>query len=652
MNAMQIFLSPSIQALGWTLLHSLWQGLIVTIVSLLVIRIIPVKWSSGRYLVATGALLVIFLSSVATFIYLNDSVNQVSPEITSFAHQANPIQSPQAESNYVAGLLLTFISTLQYYLPFIVLCWAAGTILFTIRLFGGWLTVRRLKASAIPVEDQWSERLQHLVSKLGISDVVRLAESAIAQAPMVIGYFKPVVLLPLGMLGGLSTEQLESIIIHEIIHIRRRDYLVNLLQSILETVFFFNPFVWIISGTIRREREHCCDDAVIALHGNPLAYAHALTVLEEARLSRSGLALSLAENKSQLLNRIKRIMEKSVKPYSLRDRFVPATLLITGLICASWLTISSGEAERRLDNIALSGNRLTSVDTTIRIEKSGRYYKKRITTIGEDGKPQEVVIEEFDGDEDLPSLLAPMDLELTIPPIDAIPAIDAILPVDVDMIAAMPAIPYFNFDFKEFFDQHNIASDTIPFNLGPGFQHGGDWEEWARQFETQFRENFGCQQKIVSGEQEKEIELMMKDIEARADHRSMEEMAEQMYKQSKEDQFHQHEEIWAQHAEQMKNFEEQMERWSEENAKQFAELDRNLKMLEVPSFDFVKDLRPELVKDGYLKEDEEIKSIEINDEFIKINGKTIKESDQKKYRNIVEKNSYGPKLHSYPGRRE
>jgi len=648
MNAMQIFSSPSIQALGWTLLHSLWQGLIVIVVSLLVIRSMPVKWSGIRYLVATGALLVIFFSSVATFVVLNDSVKQVSPEIASLAQQAYPVQSPQTESSYVTGLLLTFTSTLQYYLPLIVLCWAAGTILFTIRLLGGWLTVRRLKASAIPVEDQWNGRLQHLVGKLGISDVVRLAESAIAQAPMVIGYFKPVVLLPLGMLGGLSTEQLESIIIHELIHIRRRDYLINLLQSILEAVFFFNPFVWIVSGIIRREREHCCDDAVIALHGNPLAYAYALTALEEARLSRSGLALSLAENKNQLLNRIKRIMEKSAKPYSLRDRFVPAILLITGLICASWLTYSSGEKERRLDNLSLSGNGFTSVDTTIRIEKSGRYYKKSITTIGEDGKPHEEVIEEFDGDEDLHSLLAPMDFELTIPPIDAIPLIDAISAIEAippaDMISAMPAIPYFNFDF-------NITSDTVPLSQWPGFHDARHWEEWGRQFEAQFRENFGCQQKIVTGGNEQEIQQMMKDIEARVDFRSMEEMAEQMNKQSIEDQFHQ-EEMLAQHAEQMRGLEEQMERWAEENARQFAELDRNLQMLEVPSFDFVKNLRPELVKDGYLKEDEEIRSIEINDEFIKINGKTIKESDQKKYRDIVKKSSYGPKLPHYPGRRE
>jgi beta-lactamase regulating signal transducer with metallopeptidase domain len=185
------------------------------------------------------------------------------------------------------------------------------------RLFGGWLKVQRLRASAIPVEEQWNERLRILARKLKVNQLVLLAESAMTEAPVVIGYFKPMILIPLGMLGGLSTEQLESIITHELIHIRRRDYLVNLLQSVLEILFFFNPFVWVISGIIRREREHCCDDAVIALHGNPLAYAHALTALEEAKLSRAGIALSLAEDKNQLLNRIKRIMEKSVRTYSL-----------------------------------------------------------------------------------------------------------------------------------------------------------------------------------------------------------------------------------------------------------------------------------------------------------------------------------------------
>ena len=160
--------------------------------------------------------------------------------------------------------------------------------------------------------------------------------------------------------------------------------------------------MWIISGIIRREREHCCDDAVIKVHGNALAYAQALATLEEARLSRTGLALSFADNKKQLLNRIKRIMEKSVQSYSGRERIIPAILLITGLICASWLTIQKKESER--DQVKQSDvvkEIPVSADTTIKIEMSGRYYKKTVTTVDKDGKPHEEVTEGYDGDEEV-----------------------------------------------------------------------------------------------------------------------------------------------------------------------------------------------------------------------------------------------------------
>jgi hypothetical protein len=296
-------------------------------------------------------------------------------------------------------------------------------------LFGGWLTIKRLKASAIAVDDQWNERLLYLAKKIGIREIVVLAESAITEAPVVVGYFRPMILIPIGMFSGLSTEQLESIFVHELIHIRRRDYLVNLLQSLLEAVYFFNPFVWIISGIIRREREHCCDDAVIALHGNPLAYAHALTALEEVKLTRTGFALSLAENKNQLLNRIKRIMEKSVRSYSGRERIIPAILLITGLICASWLTIQRKESERyQIKHPDVVKVEPVSADTTIRIEMSGRYYKKTVTTVDKDGKPHEEVTEGYDGDEEVRPLLAQMAPAF---PVTA----------QIDVLMATPAIP-------------------------------------------------------------------------------------------------------------------------------------------------------------------------------------------------------------------
>lgn len=659
MSVFQFFSSAYMQALGWTLFHSLWQGLVCLVVALAILRSMPTKWSGARYAVATGALMVFFIATLITFVSLTTSHEEPKSELFTLINYTDPAQyiypaSLTQQDHNVSTLWNTFSSKLQNYLPLIVLFWAAGIVLFTIRLLGGWLTVIRLRSSAIPVEDLWNDRLHHLARKIEINQVIQLAESAVTQAPVVIGYFKPMILIPLGMLAGLSTQQLESIIIHELVHIRRRDYVVNLLQSLLETIFFFNPFVWIISNIIRREREHCCDDAVIAINGNPLAYAHALAALEEARLSRAGLALSFAENKNELLNRIKRIMEKSVKPYSLRDRIVPLILLVTGLICASWITITSGDFEPSQEPSVSNNASPIAADTTIRIERSGNYYRKSITTIGEDGKPHEEVVEEYNGADafvpPIPPLdlvnqldpLPPVDIDLTIPQIDMVPALD-----ELAVMPAMPVAPVFNFDM-------NITMDTVPFHMMPGFNegHARNWEEFAQEFESSFREKFGD----FYEKNEAEIERMMKDLEKNFDARSFEDMAERI-NMAQLDQLHNNEELLAAHEEQMKNFGEQMERWAEENAKAFADLDRDFSMLEVPHFDFPKEFNDELVKDGYLKKDEEIKNIEINNDVIKVNGKQIKDSDQKKYNDILKKNSLGSmkqmrRVPPAPGRRE
>ncbi len=180
------------------------------------------------------------------------------------------------------------------------------------------------------------------------------------------------ILIPIGMCTSLSTEQLETIFLHEIAHIRRKDYLINLLQLVVEAIYFFNPFVWIVSGIMKREREHCCDDAVVQLHGNAKAYAHALATLEELRLSKVGLSLSLAENKNQLLNRVKRLMEKSVKNYSSRERIIPALLLVIGLICASWISTHTSKTELS----SVNPDKLFVASDTIKKNKKTKVNKK------------------------------------------------------------------------------------------------------------------------------------------------------------------------------------------------------------------------------------------------------------------------------------
>lgn len=653
MNAItDLFSSPWIQALGWTLLHSLWQSLLCVMVVIMVLRCIPSRVSNIRYAVATGGLLLIFLVSTGTFLHLNTTAFSITGETEKSLHQTISIPTNAYEYQSFRGLFIEIKSLIQSNIAFIVFIWSVGALLFSLRVFGGWWYTRKLRGNAIEIENEWSQRLQKLAAHLGINQIISLAESSHIEGPVVIGYIKPMILIPIGMCSGLSVEQLESIFIHELIHIRRGDYFVNMIQSFLEALFFFNPFVWILSGIMRREREHCCDDAVVKVYGNALAYAHALATLEEVRLSRSGLALSLAENKNQLLNRIKRIMEKSVKSYSGRERIVPVALLVIGLICASWLTIQSGKSEKDLVSQSNPVNEQTVVsDTTIK-EKSARYSKKKVTTIGEDGNPEEEIVEEVEGDEEL--LLG---LNFGIPPIPPVPNIDIAIPsvsirdmYDMNMNIAVPpvhALPYLNFPFSaQFKIPAQFKMDTIPL---PKHWGDRDWEEFGREFEKNFKERFGD----FYEKHDEELKSMMQEMEHKFGHQfdeewdlKMENLAfkqEELARMQAEKLELHSKDNWEQHEEQMKRLEKDMKHWEEENAFHFEELEKNMRAMEENMKIFEKELRVQLIKDGYIGADEKINSIQVTDENIEINGKRINASDQKKYKELFEKNTYGPK---------
>ncbi len=191
------------------------------------------------------------------------------------------------------------------YLPWIVCLWALGVLVFSLRLLAGWKTVRPLRVAGDATDSQWIGRFTRLKARLGILYPVRLAFSTSAKVPMVIGWLKPVVLVPAGLVTGLSSAQLEAILAHELIHIRRHDYLINLVQNVLETLFFYHPAVAWVSARIRVERENCCDDAASQICGGTLDYARALAALAELR---RGPVLGLAANGGSLVDRIRRLV--------------------------------------------------------------------------------------------------------------------------------------------------------------------------------------------------------------------------------------------------------------------------------------------------------------------------------------------------------
>jgi bla regulator protein BlaR1 len=621
-------------ALGWTFIHSLWQSLIVTMVLWVILRCMPRAQAQARYAVSAAALVVIVLAALITW-----TLSLPTPRNTDLVTVGFVWNTAATPGETSLTWMETVSRTVESNLGIMLGIWALGAAFFTFRLLAGWYYLARLRAHAIPVADSWNTLLQDLATKLAMTRPVTLAESAQVQAPIALGYLKPLILVPAGMLSGLTAEEVETILVHELAHIRRHDYLVNLIQLLLEAVFFFNPFVWIISNIIRREREHCCDDIVVTQHGNKLAYAYALTRLEEVRLTNTLFALSLAGNKNQLLNRIKRIMETSAKNYSYRNRVLPVVLLVVGLICASFLTIRVTHPEEKNNSVIVAGDTLKPKSKT----KSASYSRKSVTTLDENGEPKEEITESFTGDEALAPFMAfsDADMFMAIPPMPPMPDFEAIpdfpdmpdlaMLGDMDMMLAPLAMMY---------------GDTTR----PGafhWNHDGNWEEFSEAFEKSFKERFGD---FYKGN-EKEFEAMMEELEKKFNdpdgewHKRMEEAMKRQ-----EEAMERHQEAMERHREaevhqkmaaiehdkmatHMKKVEEEMARVGEK----MKELEKNLKA-------FQEEVTVQLVKDGYLKKGEKIESMNWDDDgTIKINGKEIQEKDMAKYREIHKKHFKGEK---------
>ena len=193
------------------------------------------------------------------------------------------------------------------WLPMFVSVWLAGVVLLTLRLFSGWMWVQRMKShGARPAPEALQTAAHRLMRRLHIGRAVRLLESTSVSVPTVIGWLKPVVLLPASAMAGLAPNQMEAILAHELAHIRRHDYVVNLFQTVVETLLFYHPAVWWLSRRIRAERENCCDDLAVSLCGDPVAYAAALAELEGLRSTTGDLVL--AATGGSLLQRVRRLL--------------------------------------------------------------------------------------------------------------------------------------------------------------------------------------------------------------------------------------------------------------------------------------------------------------------------------------------------------
>ena len=327
--------SDVMHALSWALIHSLWQCL--GFAALAAVLMVFPRRPSIRYLVATCTLAAMLAAPVATFLILMKPAAPVhallpaSPGLQIFAKSANspsvtsmPFSATPAVMNngaavplqafpklYLSSRLLSsrlLLSDLlsPNILPWLVGAWLCGVAFFSLRFAGGFLLLehRRRGQSSVPNPGILALCLE-LQRQLGLNRVIQYLECGWLQAPAVIGWARPIVLLPLSALTGLSEEQLRSVIAHELAHIRRHDSIVNLFQILVETLLFYHPAIWWLNRRIRIERELCCDEIAVSLTGNRLEYAKALTLMADWELAPG---LVMAANRGPLSHRIFHIL--------------------------------------------------------------------------------------------------------------------------------------------------------------------------------------------------------------------------------------------------------------------------------------------------------------------------------------------------------
>jgi beta-lactamase regulating signal transducer with metallopeptidase domain len=299
-------ISPDVwRTLGWTLLHFLWQG--VGLAALFAVASAVCRSAPARYALAVGALALMLVSPVITFTWLRA---QASPAVMAGAEGAltwaeTSTQNATALSASRAPVAGTR-SEQSMGMLWLVEAWFLGVLLLSLRTAGGLFLIARMGRKEIqPVGAELYAKCMALQGRMGLERVIRYCECHRLDAPAVLGWFRPVVLLPVRALTGLAEEQIEAVIAHELAHIRRFDCFVNLFQVATETLLFYHPAVWWLSQRVRAEREHCCDDEAIAICGDAVNYARALTLMEKWRTTP---ALMMAANRSPLADRVLRLL--------------------------------------------------------------------------------------------------------------------------------------------------------------------------------------------------------------------------------------------------------------------------------------------------------------------------------------------------------
>ena len=420
MNGIDLLLTSEIvHRLGWTLIHSLWQGVLVAALLAIVLALIPRRMANARYWCNCLALFAMLTAFGATAVVIPErpaavAAGDVYQELAAGGEPLGETltetsQSPALAGNYgdnpagsarntptgeadapasasatpdtIASWYQRTAGFVQPAIGWLVPAWLAGVLALSVWHLGGWIAVRRLRVMGTsPVPEQFVHALKDLADRLGLKHTIRLFQSAVVQSPMVIGWLRPVILVPAGMLDRISPAQVRAILAHELAHVIRFDYAVNLLQTAVETLLFHHPATWWVSSQIRKEREYCCDDIAVRATRDELNYAHALKSLADLRQSVPKLAAAAAGG--SLFARISRVLGHTGSRTLSQNTGLAGLVVVAAFILA--LTDSAKSkptVEKPVDGVAPASLEASSTDTTESAKQGSRSEASAFNTV-------------------------------------------------------------------------------------------------------------------------------------------------------------------------------------------------------------------------------------------------------------------------------
>jgi len=380
-----------VKALCATLIYSLLQGLLLAAVAGIIIACTCKAGPARRYNLLITTLIIFSCSVAYTFVHYAQvekaanaaTINRqqlpypFSGAIETETSVSQPIPAYTSDSNT--------LSFLTNHSNTIVCIWILMLLARTLQLTTGLYSLYHLrKRSIFAVPEHWEHSLSMLAQRLGIKQMVRMAESAVVKVPMVIGHFKPIILVPVGLLTALPPEEVEAILAHELAHIYRRDYVTNLLVNILEILFFFNPAVLWMASLIRKEREYCCDDMVVEQSSTRVNYIRALVSCQEYVLSAPSYTIAFGANKGQLKGRVKRMISKNNPSLNRLEKSLVAICLIMGIL----LTVTFSNAGKISQLVTTTSHKVISA---VKLPPEQQQLQESVSTMAIKAKPASIV---------------------------------------------------------------------------------------------------------------------------------------------------------------------------------------------------------------------------------------------------------------------